>query len=313
MIHSHISELIGHTPVVRMSGFEQAYGLNAVIAAKLESFNPLGSAKDRIAREMLEQAMEDGSLRPGMCVVEPTSGNTGVGLAYVAKKYGFPVVLTMPDSMSIERRRLLSALGAELVLTPAADGMAGAIREAKRIAARRGGFIPDQFSNPAGPAAHYKTTGPELWQDCGGDIAAFVCAVGTGGTLTGTGRYLRSKIPPSASMRWNRQIPLFSPAARPGRINCRESARALCRMRLTPPFTMRWSLYTRKRRIAPRAPQPVRTVCSPVSPPAPRCTPQQSLHRNLLEKPLPFCCRIRANGISQRNYTRNLYEIKRVV
>ena len=195
MIHSHISELIGHTPVVRLSGFEQVYGLNAVIAAKLESFNPLGSAKDRIAREMLEQAMEDGSLRPGMCVVEPTSGNTGVGLAYVAKKYGFPVVLTMPDSMSIERRRLLSALGAELVLTPAADGMAGAIREAKRIAALRGGFIPDQFSNPAGPAAHYKTTGPELWQDCGGDIAAFVCAVGTGGTLTGTGRYLKEQNP----------------------------------------------------------------------------------------------------------------------
>lgn len=195
MIHSHISELIGHTPVVRLSGFEQAYGLNAVIAAKLESFNPLGSAKDRIAREMLEQAMANGSLRPGMCVVEPTSGNTGVGLAYVAKKYGFPVVLTMPDSMSIERRRLLSALGAELVLTPAADGMAGAIREAKRIAEQRSGFIPDQFSNPAGPAAHYKTTGPELWQDCGGDIAAFVCTVGTGGTLTGTGRYLKEQNP----------------------------------------------------------------------------------------------------------------------
>ncbi len=136
MIHSHISELIGNTPVVRLSGFERAYGLSAVIAAKLESFNPLGSAKDRIAREMLEQALADGSLREGMCVVEPTSGNTGVGLAYVAKKYGFPVILTMPDSMSVERRRLLAALGAELVLTPAAEGMPGAIREAKRIAAR---------------------------------------------------------------------------------------------------------------------------------------------------------------------------------
>ena len=195
MIHSHISELIGNTPVVRLSGFERAYGLSAVIAAKLESFNPLGSAKDRIAREMLEQALADGSLREGMCVVEPTSGNTGVGLAYVAKKYGFPVILTMPDSMSVERRRLLAALGAELVLTPAAEGMPGAIREAKRIAAARGGFIPDQFANPAGPAAHYKTTGPELWRDCGGELAAFVCTVGTGGTITGTGRYLKEQNP----------------------------------------------------------------------------------------------------------------------
>lgn len=195
MIYSHISELIGNTPVVRLSGFERAYQLPSSIVAKLEAFNPLGSAKDRIAREMLEQAIADGSLRKGMCVVEPTSGNTGVGLAYVAKKYGFPVVLTMPDSMSIERRRLLAALGAELVLTPAAEGMSGAIREAKRIAAARGGFIPDQFANPAGPAAHYKTTGPELWRDCGGDIAAFVCTVGTGGTITGTGRYLKEQNP----------------------------------------------------------------------------------------------------------------------
>ena len=195
MIHSHISELIGNTPVVRLSGIERAYGLPAVIAAKLEAFNPLGSAKDRIAREMLEQAIADGSLRTGMCVVEPTSGNTGVGLAYVAKKYGFPVILTMPDSMSVERRRLLAALGAELVLTPASEGMPGAIREARRIAAARDGFIPDQFANPAGPAAHYKTTGPELWRDCGGDIAAFVCTVGTGGTITGTGRYLKEQNP----------------------------------------------------------------------------------------------------------------------
>lgn len=134
-------------------------------------------------------------LRPGMCIVEPTSGNTGVGLAYVAKKYGYPVILTMPDSMSIERRRLLSALGAELVLTPSLKGMAGSIREAKRIAAARGGFIPDQFSNPAGPAAHYKTTGPELWHACDGNIDAFVCAVGTGGTITGTGHYLKEQNP----------------------------------------------------------------------------------------------------------------------
>ena len=195
MIYTHISELIGHTPVVSLSGFARAYGINATVAAKLEFFNPLGSAKDRVAREMLEQAIADGSLRPGMCVVEPTSGNTGVGLAYVAKRYGFPVILTMPDNMSMERRRLLSALGAELVLTPAREGMTGAIQKAREIASARGGFIPDQFSNPAGPAAHYKTTGPELWQDCGGDIAAFVCTVGTGGTITGTGRYLKEQNP----------------------------------------------------------------------------------------------------------------------
>ena len=195
MIYSHISELIGNTPVVRLSGFEKSYGLSARIAAKIEAMNPLGSAKDRIAKEMLDTAIAAGQLKPGMCIVEPTSGNTGVGLAYVAKRYGFPVVLTMPDSMSMERRRLLSALGAELVLTPAAEGMAGSVAAAKEIAARRGGFIPDQFANPAGPAAHYKTTGPELWRDCDGDIAAFVCTVGTGGTITGTGRYLKEQNP----------------------------------------------------------------------------------------------------------------------
>ncbi|MBE6935481.1 MAG: cysteine synthase A [Ruminococcaceae bacterium] len=195
MIYSHISELIGNTPVVRLSGFEKSYGLPARIAAKIESFNPLGSAKDRIAREMLETAIAAGQLKPGMCIVEPTSGNTGVGLAYVARHMGYQVVLTMPDSMSVERRRLLSALGAELVLTPAADGMAGSVAAAKEIAAQRSGFIPDQFANPAGPAAHYKTTGPELWRDCDGDIAAFVCTVGTGGTITGTGRYLKEQNP----------------------------------------------------------------------------------------------------------------------
>lgn len=195
MIYSHISELIGNTPVVRLSGFEKSYALTARIAAKIEAMNPLGSAKDRIAKEMLETAIAAGQLKPGMCIVEPTSGNTGVGLAYVAKRYGFPVVLTMPDSMSMERRRLLSALGAELVLTPASEGMAGSVAAAKKIAAERGGFIPDQFANPAGPAAHYKTTGPELWRDCEGDIAAFVCTVGTGGTITGTGRYLKEQNP----------------------------------------------------------------------------------------------------------------------
>lgn len=198
MILSHLSEKIGDTPLVNLSGFATSQGINAEIAAKCEFFNPLSSAKDRAALYMIRGAMERGDLRSGMTIVEPTSGNTGVGLAYIAHKYGFPVVLTMPESMSVERRKLLSALGAELVLTDAAQGMTGAVEAAQKIAAERGGYIPDQFANADNARAHFETTGPEIWRDCtasGKQIAAFVATFGTGGTITGIGRYLKQQDP----------------------------------------------------------------------------------------------------------------------
>lgn len=198
MILSHLSEAIGSTPMVCLSGFAAAQGLDAQIAAKCEFFNPLSSAKDRAALYMIRGAMERGELRPGMIIVEPTSGNTGVGLAYIAKHFGFPVVLTMPESMSVERRKLLAALGAELVLTEASRGMAGAVEAAQEIAKTRGGYIPDQFANPDNARAHFETTGPEIWRDCiasGWQPAAFVAAFGTGGTITGVGRYLKQQDP----------------------------------------------------------------------------------------------------------------------
>lgn len=198
MILSHLSEAIGCTPLVCLSGFAAAQGLGAEIAAKCEFFNPLSSAKDRAALYMIRGAMERGELRQGMIIVEPTSGNTGVGLAYIAKRFGFPVVLTMPESMSVERRKLLHALGAELVLTDAKQGMAGAVEAAQHIAQTRGGYIPDQFSNPDNARAHYETTGPEIWRDCmasGWHPAAFVATFGTGGTISGVGRYLKQQDP----------------------------------------------------------------------------------------------------------------------
>lgn len=198
MILSHLSEAVGNTPLIELTGFVAAWGLQARIAAKCEFCNPLSSAKDRAALYMIRGAMERGQLRPGMVIVEPTSGNTGVGLAYIAKRFGFHVVLTMPESMSVERRKLLSALGAELVLTDASKGLAGAVEAAQQIAAERGGYIPDQFSNPDNARAHYETTGPEIWRDClasGWKPAAFVATFGTGGTITGTGRFLKQQDP----------------------------------------------------------------------------------------------------------------------
>lgn len=198
MILSHLSEAIGNTPLVRLSGFAAALGLGAEIDAKCEFLNPLSSAKDRAALYMIRGAMERGELQPGMVIVEPTSGNTGVGLAYIAKRFGFPVVLTMPESMSVERRKLLSALGAELVLTDASGGMAAAVEAAREIAAARNGYIPDQFSNPDNARAHYETTGPEILRDClasGRQPDALVATFGTGGTITGVGRYLKERVP----------------------------------------------------------------------------------------------------------------------
>lgn len=191
-----LTDLIGGTPLLELNRFAAEKGLARPIIAKLEYFNPGGSAKDRIALAMIRQAEEDGTLRPGATIIEPTSGNTGVGLALVAAVRGYRLILTMPETMSIERRKLVSAYGAQVVLTPAAEGMTGAIKEAERLRdSIDGAIILQQFSNRANPAAHFATTGPEIWNDTEGHVDVFVAGAGTGGTISGVGRYLKSKNP----------------------------------------------------------------------------------------------------------------------
>ena len=194
-IYHSVEQLVGNTPLLSVDHYVRARGLEAVILAKLERCNPAGSAKDRVALEMLRQAEASGVLQPGGTVIEPTSGNTGIGLAAMAIAKGYRVILTMPATMSAERRALLKAYGAELVLV-AEGGMAGAVAKAEELAREiPGSFIPGQFDNPANPAAHYKTTGPEIWRDTEGHVDLFVAGVGTGGTISGTGRYLKEQNP----------------------------------------------------------------------------------------------------------------------
>lgn len=195
-VYEKITDLIGNTPLLELKNYENKKNLSAKIYAKLEYFNPAGSVKDRIAKKMLDEAEKSGALKPDSVIIEPTSGNTGIGLAAVAASRGYKTILTMPETMSVERRNLLKAYGAQIVLTEGAKGMKGAIEKAKEIAdSTPHSFIPSQFTNMANPAAHIETTGPEIWEDTDGKVDIFVAGVGTGGTLSGVGKYLKSKNP----------------------------------------------------------------------------------------------------------------------
>ena len=195
-IYTSVEQLIGHTPLLELTHIEKEENLRAKILAKLEYLNPAGSVKDRVEKALIEDAEAKGILRPGSVIIEPTSGNTGIGLAAVAAVRGYQVIIVMPDTMSVERQQIMKAYGAKIVLTPGQEGMAGSIRKAEELAKEiPGSFIPGQFTNPANAEAHRTSTGPEIWEDTDGEVDIFVAGVGTGGTITGTGEYLRSKNP----------------------------------------------------------------------------------------------------------------------
>ena len=208
-IYRSVTELIGRTPLLELCNYERNHGLHATLLAKLECMNPAGSAKDRVAANMIARAEESGQLAPGGTIIEPTSGNTGIGLAAAAAAKGYHAILTMPDNMSVDRRALIAAYGAEIVLTPGADGMSGAVARAEELhRSIPGSIIAGQFENPANPEAHEKTTGPEIWADTEGKVDIFVAGAGTGGTVSGVGRYLKAQDP-------NIKVVAFEPASSP--------------------------------------------------------------------------------------------------
>ena len=241
-IANSITELIGNTPLLLLDGYGKRHGLSARLVAKLESFNPLSSAKDRVALAMVEEAEKRGALQKGGTIIEPTSGNTGVGLAFVAASRGYRMILTMPDTMSLERRRLATALGAQVVLTEGAKGMSGAIEKAEQLAREiPGAFLAGQFTNPENPKAHERTTAQEIWRDTDGAVDIFVAGVGTGGTITGVGHGLRAHNPAIQLVGAEPASSPFSPEGRLARTRFRESEQVLCRRSSMFPCSMKSS------------------------------------------------------------------------
>ena len=295
-IANTLPELIGNTPLLRLERFAPGAG----VLAKLESFNPLSSAKDRAGLYMILDAEERGLLQPGAVIVEPTSGNTGVALAYIGRQRGYRVVLTMPETMSQERRSLLAALGAELVLTEGARGMGGAIERAKELLeSTPGAWMPDQFNNPANARAHYETTGPELWRDTDGGVDVLVAGVGSGGTITGAGRYLKEQNP---AIRVVAVEPAAGEDGRLGRgpIRSRASARASSPAPWTWGWWTRWWPSPATRPMPPPGSWPVPRGCWPGCPPARRPTRPASWPsgRTCGARPSRWCSPILASATS---------------
>ena len=275
--YAKITDLIGHTPLLELNNYARNNQLEAMLLVKLEYFNPAGSVKDRIAKAMLDDAEEKGLLKPGTVIIEPTSGNTGIGLASVAAARGYRIILTMPETMSVERRKLLAAYGAELVLTEGAKGMKGAIAKAQELAAATpNSFIPGQFVNPANPAIHRATTGPEIWADTDGQVDIFVAGVGTGGTVTGVGEYLKSQNP-------NVKIVAVEPAGSPVLSKGVSGAHKIQGIGAGfVPDTLNTGVYDEiitvenEDAFATAAPSPDRRAYWWASPPAQRCSPPRS-------------------------------------
>ena len=295
--YQSITQLVGGTPLLELKNYEKEQKLNATILAKLEYLNPAGSVKDRIAKAMIEDAEAKGLLTPESVIIEPTSGNTGIGLAAVAASRGYRIILTMPETMSVERRNLLKAYGAELVLTDGSKGMKGAIARANELAEEiPGSFIPGQFTNASNPKAHRDTTGPEIWQDADGKVDIFVAGVGTGGTLSGVGQYLKSQNP-------NIKIVAVEPAGFPKELQAptrsRESAPASFLTLWTPPSTMRSSPWKMKTLSSPGAPSPEKKAYWWESPRVPRSMllPCWQSARKIKERSSLRCCRIPEIGI----------------
>ena len=267
-IYTSADQLIGKTPLLELTHLEKELKLEAKVLAKLEYFNPAGSVKDRIAKAMIDDAEAKGALKPGSVIIEPTSGNTGIGLASVAAARGYRIIIVMPETMSVERRQLMKAYGAELVLTEGAKGMKGAIAKADELAREiPDSFVPGQFVNPANPKAHFETTGPEIWKDTEGKVDIFVAGVGTGGTVSGVGAYLKSQNP---NVKVVAVEPASSPVLSTGRaapIRSRASAPALFRIRWIPRFTTRSFPSPMKMLLPPASVWLSPTRCSPVSAP----------------------------------------------
>ena len=261
-IHKSVSELIGNTPLVELTNFEKNHNLDATILGKVELFNPAGSVKDRIAKAMIDEAVKAGKVNDDTVLIEPTSGNTGIGLAAIAAARGNRLIITMPETMSIERRNLMKAYGAEVVLTDGSKGMKGAIAKAQELAGEiSNSFIPSQFTNPANPAIHESTTGPEILRDTEGKVDILVAGVGTGGTVTGTGRYLKSQNPDVKVVAVEPADPRFFPKAMRVLTRFRASARALFPIRLTRRCTTRSSPLLTRMRSKRVASSPRRRAC----------------------------------------------------